>query len=384
MKHNIRKYRVRMFENGGAVSSLEDDDIIDPETTMFDPDTGEPMPKKAEPDPAKPDPSKTPDPSKAPVDDPGKNDPPADDPADPEDEPKNHADYVLRSLGYQTSKIDLGEGNIKDVSELTDEEQLEVITARFEELTSFYETKLGEIENNGGSFANPIEKALIDTVRSNEYNLADLAKIIIDNDPASLARNASNEELVRGHLKSMYEDFSDEEIEEELAAMQNTSRFERIASKVREQMMNKPFGEGDLSKALETFKTNSTKKAVQEYQDETKGIMEFIEKTNEFSQIPLSKEVKDFILSDIVSEAPEKNSKFLDSINDPERLFRLSFLDKFHEQLVENTAKHYFELGKAEAAKITSKFKDTPDVISMGKKRIATQSSKAKESEATF
>ena len=36
------KYKIRKFENGGAVTS-QDDDIIDPDETMFDPETGEPM-----------------------------------------------------------------------------------------------------------------------------------------------------------------------------------------------------------------------------------------------------------------------------------------------------------------------------------------------------
>lgn len=398
--------RIRIYKNGGAVST---DDIIDPDEVMFDGDTGLPVndddsdfslagrggDEGGEPKPNK---EQKPDPKTPPA-----NDPPAGGEeggqggdegegaegagGEEQEEPVNHADYVLRNLGYTQRQIDLGDGVIKDVSELTEQEQLDVVTARLEEVVSFYETQLHEVREGGGAFANDVEKAVIETLRNNQYNLADLAKIISENDPSAVARTASNEELVTMHLKNVYPDISDEELQEELEGMAGTSRFERIASRVRESLSKQNLGEGDFAKAVQQYRETYSKKEAEDFTAKRQELTQYAESLEKFGDIPLSKEVKDFVMQDIDSDSHEKNSPFLDSLDKPDRLFRLSFLDKFHEQIVKNTAEYYFDLGKKEADKVVGKFRETPEVIKTGSRfrpKAAAQGRANKTEEETF
>lgn len=361
------KYKIRKLENGGRLSS-PDNDIIDPDETMFDGDTGLPVARKDDFEL-----NQGGEPNKKPEDNQGhefeEEDP--EDPADPnlkDDEPVNHADYVLRSLGFQTKQVDLGDGVLKNVSDLSHEEQLDVVTARLEEVVSFYEGKFGEIDASGGNFSNDIEKTLIKTLRDSEYNLSDLAKVIAENDPSTIARTASNEDLIKGHFKKIYPDFTDEEISEEIEGMAGTSRFDRLASKLRETVSTQKMGEGDLAKAVQKYQEAENQKVLIDFNTQKQEVVNFTTQLKEYAKIPLNDDVKNFVLQDILSDSPDKNSPFLDSLNTPEKLFRQSFLDKFHEQIVENTAKYYFDLGKAEGDKIAGQFRKTPDVISSGSK----------------
>lgn len=397
--------KIRKYNSGGAVST---DDIIDPDEVMFDGDTGLPVPNDDgsdftlagnakndgdDPAPKKNDPPKKSDP---PAPDPVDPIDPADDPADgddpledPAEEPVNHADYVLRNLGYTQKQVDLGDGVVKDVADLTDQEQLDVVTARLEKVMGFYETQLDELKNGTGAFTNDVEKAVIQTLRENDYNLADLAKIISENDPSAVARTASNEELVTMHLRNMYPDITDEELQEELEGMAGTSRFDRIASLVRENLSKKDLGESDFAKAIQKLRETTSLKESNDYKAKRTELIEYTKNIEKFGEIPLSQEIKDFVMADIDSDAHDKNSPFLDSLDKPDRLFRLSFLDKFHEQILENTANYYFELGKKEAQKIVGKFRETPEVIKTGtrfKKGTSAAQSKGgnKQEEETF
>lgn len=373
------KIKIRKFEGGGTVPTS--DDIIDPDEVLFG-DDGNPITVDDDPnfeidndDPEGNDPDTGDNPSADHADDPT-DDNPDDDPSDDsQEEPVNHADYVLRSLGFDTDQINVGDGVVKNVSELSEEEQLEFVTGRLEDVVSFYEGKLKDVTDNG-AFSNNIEKLLIDTLRSNEHNLKDLVKVISENDPSTIAQTASNEELVKMHIKNLYPDFTEDDISEEMESMAGTSRFDKLASKLREKMSGQNMGEGELAKAISEYQTGQNQRVVDSFNEDKEGIVKYMEEVKEFGGIPLNDDVKNFVLAEIVPEDASGDSKFIESINDPERLFRLSFLDKFHEQVVENTAKHYFDLGKAEGNKISGKFKDTPDIISTGSRF------KAKKSEA--
>ena len=371
MNHKIRK-----FESGGRVDA---DEIIDPDNTYLD---GK--------DPEDDDYSDEQIISLAGQKDPETTDPPASaggEEEEEEEEASNHAEYVLKSLGYQTDQIDLGNGLVKSVKDLTETEQLDVITGRLEEVHSFYETKLAEIEANGGSFANEVESVLVKALRDNDYNLAELTKIIAENDPVALAKSASNEDLVKSHLKKLYPDFTEEDISDELQGMAGSSRFDRLASSLREDMMKKPLGEGDLAKAIEKFNTTQNQNIVREFETNKTAINAYVNSVNSFGEVPISPEIKNFILQELIPDSADKDSKFIENINTPERAFRLSFLDKFHEQLMKSTADYYFNLGKAEGDKLSKKFKETPDNISTGnnfnKKKSETNSKKV-EVEETF
>jgi hypothetical protein len=294
-------------------------------------------------------------------------------------EPVNHADYILTQLGYTNKQIDLGEGVIKDVADLSEAEQLEVLTGRFEDVVGYYQTKLNEIETNGGSFANEVESVLVQALRDNDYNLTDLVKIISENDPVALAKSASNEELVTKHLKSIYPDFSDEDIADELEGMAGTSRFDKLASKLRENLLGQKLGEGDLAKAIQNYSATQNTRLTTEFNQQKNDMVSYMSSFNEFGGLPVDDSIKNFLLSELVPESPEKDSNFLSGINSPERATRLVFLDKFHDQIVKGTADYYFELGKAEAEKLIGKFKEKPDTISIGNRfRKKTEDSKKK------
>jgi hypothetical protein len=291
-----------------------------------------------------------------------------DDDDNQEYQPVNHADFALTQLGFTNKKIDLGDGVIKNVADLTENEQLELVTDKLQEVVSFYQGRLNEIEESGGAFNNEVENVLIQTLRANEYNLTDLVKIISENDPAALAKSSTNEELVTKHLKSIYPDFDAEDIQEELENMSGTSRFDKLASKLRENLIGQKLGEGDLAKAIQGY--NSTKIANQskEFEDHKTGLSNYLNSFNDFGGVPIGNEIKQLLFADLVSESADKDSNFLSELNTPEKIVRLSFLDKFHDQIVKGTADYYFNLGKAESNKIVAQFKEKPDAIVVGSK----------------
>jgi len=283
-------------------------------------------------------------------------------------EPVNHADYALTKLGFTNKTIDFGDGVIKNVADLNESEQLELVTGKLEEVVSFYQTKLNEIQENGGSFANEVESVLVQTLRDTDYNLTDLVKIISENDPAALAKSASNEDLVTKHLKSIYPDFTDEDISEELESMSGTSRFDRLASKLRENLLTQKLGAGDLAVAIQNYGTTQNNRLASEFNQQKTDLTAYMSSFKEFNGLPVDDNIKNFLLAELIPESADKDSKFLSGINTPEKATRLAFLDKFHDQIVKGTADYYFELGKQEAEKIVGKFRETPDPVFIGSK----------------
>lgn len=155
-----------------------------------------------------------------------------DDPTSPEnvqtlenDEPVvfvNKLDEVLKKVGYDISEIDFGDGNIKPISELTDEEQIEILVQQLSQQTKESLPQLSEDETK-----------LVEFLRSGK-SPRELAESILESDLSYKYSKMSDEEVVREYLTKEKPTFTPEEIEEEIEDMKGRgTKLAREAKDIR-------------------------------------------------------------------------------------------------------------------------------------------------------
>jgi len=136
----------------------------------------------------------------------------------------NKLDEVLRKSGYNVSEIDFGDGNIKPISELSDEEQIDILV---QQLLSKQE------ESTPLPSLSPDETKLVEFLRSGK-SPRELAESILESDLSYKYSKMSDEEVVREYLTKEKPTFTPEEIEEEIEDMKGRgTKLAREAKDIR-------------------------------------------------------------------------------------------------------------------------------------------------------
>lgn len=134
----------------------------------------------------------------------------------------NKLDEVLKKVGYDISEIDFGDGNIKPISELTDEEQIEILVQQLSQQTKESLPQLSEDETK-----------LVEFLRSGK-SPRELAESILESDLSYKYSKMSDEEVVREYLTKEKPTFTPEEIEEEIEDMKGRgTKLAREAKDIR-------------------------------------------------------------------------------------------------------------------------------------------------------
>lgn len=134
----------------------------------------------------------------------------------------NKLDEVLKKVGYDISEIDFGDGNIKPISELTDEEQIEILVQQLSQQTK---ESLPQLSGD--------ETKLVEFLRSGK-SPRELAESILESDLSYKYSKMSDEEVVREYLTKEKPTFTPEEIEEEIEDMKGRgTKLAREAKDIR-------------------------------------------------------------------------------------------------------------------------------------------------------
>lgn len=279
---------------------------------------------------------------------------------DPETKPtySTALDYVLRHEGFQGDEVEV-DGQKKKISDLTAEEQMDL-------LVEAYERKSVALAEKSKAAAPTGEAAEILEFLSKGGTPTQLAQMLLERDPAAQASRFTNEQLVTENLKKLYPEYSEQDIEDELKFLKTSGRLDRQAEILRERMIKSQPEIKGLTAEMEQQRNQSLEReraqALQEYEQEAEQIRTYVQKVSKVGEIEVPEDVRQYIGKQILSESAEKDSPFLEKLSTPDKLFRLAFLDEYHDEIVRDVAARYYEMGLSKAKETTSKFSDEPKI----------------------
>lgn len=311
----------------------------------------------------------------------------------------NHADFILKEGGYDLDEIEFEDGRKVKIADLTSDDQLNIVTNEFQRMRDEFQA---EIENSGqAKFENEEEEELINFLRSGG-TAKDLAKFIIESDPDNAHKALTDDDLVFENLKTQYPGASEEDIEEEFKVLKDAGRVEKRAMYLRNKLASGEIKFSDISaKHKEQVEAQKAVSLRQDIYEATK-IVEYAKTVKEIAGIPIDGGVTATIIKDLVPDNLEEDSEFLKTLNEPEKLVRLRFLDLHAEKVFQHISDQAFKDGmetererlEGEISELRSqlnikdahlrKFSDQPLVKFSNTKNTNNRKDQRREEEETF
>lgn len=286
-----------------------------------------------------------------PAGDPPLSDPPADDPPPGGDDPKeysNPAEQALKWLGYESDEVDFGEGNVVKLNELSPEQQADVLAGQLETVVNAYEAEIQHLKTGTPQLDTDYQRQVFEFLKANG-DPKKLAEYILQNDPASMVKTMSDEEAVRKHLGDSM-GLEGQDLEDELKFIKDGERLNTYAERARKALEAKGVDLSGLNTEQRQAIQNREQEAIDAFEAEKTQVINFVGSVKDISGIPVTKEVSDYISTQILPSGHNEDSAFLKSLNNPQKLYRLAFLDNYFEDVVDNLKKTYFEMGKGSVA----------------------------------
>lgn len=269
----------------------------------------------------------------------------------------NPAEFLLKGLGFEGDEVDI-EGTNKKFADLSNDEQIGLISSSVNDLVEHYENQIKELQANGGgdSFKNDAEKQAVEFLREGG-SLQDLAKEITNQDPNAAYANMSSEDLVRGKLKDENPTWSDDEIEEEITDLKDRNKLERNAKSIRASL--KPDLDLSALKAPDGSQENTFNE--QEYQAEVANVVRTAMGIKEIGGVPMNDEIRNSVIHHIVSLNENQTTPFLEELNSPDALFEAAFWKMYGKDIIKQIHDTAYNKGKKDVA---SQFDDEPSINS--------------------
>lgn len=279
----------------------------------------------------------------------------------------NSADYVLKLSGYNNEEVELESGK-KKIADLTPEEQLSIVIQEYDNAREGQQDAVAAAKKEAESnlFQNEGEKEIIEFLRE-KGDPIELAKYILEQSP-SLVADMSDEDAISKQLRDDYPEYTDKDIVEEIELLKNAGRLEKRANVVRARYKDKEVNISDLNKKLGLRNDKVIAEETKAHQTKMDEFVEFANKEKEVAGIPLSDEIRDYLIAGAVTENPGERTEFQKSLEDPKKLMRLRFLDTYFEDIIGNLQKTSFLKGKKVADNIVRKFSDVPVTLAGDKK----------------
>lgn len=240
--------------------------------------------------------------------------------ADHSDEPVvfvNKLDEVLKKSGYDVSEIDFGDGVVKPISELTEEEQIEILVQQLANLQPQPATPQSNLS--------PDEQNLVDFLRSGK-SPRELAETILESDLSYKYSKMSDEDVVREYLTKDKPSYTPEEIEEEIEDMK--SRGTKLAREAKDIRL----------KYASTAQIPQTEPSV-DFEQEKTELLTYAQKVD----VPVS--IKNDVLNFILPKSQNEESELIKYMTTPDALFNIGYLLTQYENIQRN---HQAELKLAE------------------------------------
>jgi hypothetical protein len=279
----------------------------------------------------------------------------------------NSADYVLKLSGYNNEEVELESGR-KKISELTPDEQLSIVIQEYDNAREGQQEAINTAkkESQDNLFQNEGEKEIIAFLRD-KGDPIELAKYILEQSP-SLVADMSDEDAVRKQIRDDFPQYTEEDINDEVDLLKNGGKLERRATLIKEKYKDKEVDVSDLNKKLGLRNEKVQAQENKSHQTKMSQFLEFAKEQKEMAGIPMSEEIRDYLIAGAVTENPGDKTEFQKSLDDPKKLMRLRFLDTYFEKIVENLQKQSFLKGKTVGDNMVRKFSDKPITLAGNKK----------------
>ena len=270
----------------------------------------------------------------------------------------NAADYVLKTFGYSHDEVEMADGIKVKISDLTIEQQNELMAGEFANVKNYYEAKIKDLEETPSTdFKDKNEKEIIEFLR-NGGNPVDLAKKILDSTPGAQLNQLSNKEIVKNHLKSQFGDMKDEELNEEVDGM-SEEKLQKRADSIKKKLES----EGHTLNMTEEQKKQIAEQRKQEegaFNTEVQNIKEEAGKIETIAGVTITDEIRNYLVEEVTSDNIDEDSAFIKSIDNPKALLELKFWQAYGPDLIKAVAKQQYEKGREEGGKQIRKFSDKP------------------------
>lgn len=273
----------------------------------------------------------------------------------------NPADYVLKKTGYKKDEVDLGDGNIVKIADLTEEQQLDLVITEFDSQSEAYEAKIKELEGRAPElkFEDPMAQQIVDYLKEGG-DVTKLAKEILSKDPSAQSKMLSDAEIVKLGIKKEFSEFTDAEIEEEFKEM-SPEKVARRAKALRTKMeKEKP----DLSNLSEEQKGINARRELERqktFNDEAGLVKKAALELKEIAGIPINDKIQNYLVSKTLPKDADSDSEFVTSLaNNPKKLLTLEFWDTYGEKILAVTREQFYRKGLAEGNKGKEKLSDEP------------------------
>lgn len=208
----------------------------------------------------------------------------------------NKLDEVLKKVGYDISEIDFGDGNVKPISELTDEEQIEILVQQLSQQSS----------QSQGPQLSQDELNLVEFLRSGKTP-RELAESILESDLSFKYSKMSDEDVVREYLTKEKLSYTPEEIEEEIEEMK--SRGTKLAREAKDIRL----------KYTSTAQIPQVELDV-DYEKEVGDLITYAKEVD----VPAS--VKNDVLNYIIPKSKMEESELIKYMSTPDALFNIGYL----------------------------------------------------------
>ncbi len=270
----------------------------------------------------------------------------------------NPAEYAMRWLGHESDEIDFGDGVKVKLNELTPEQQSDVLLSQLENVVDAYEVALKEANSGTPQLQDDFQKQVWEFLQSNG-DPKQLAQFILDNDPESMSSSMSSEDIVKRHLTETM-GLEGEELEEEVKFLKDGNRLDAYSTRARKYFSDKGTDLSGLTDSQRSQLAAYDQIEIQKYEDEKTKVMNLSTKVKDLSGIPVTKEINDFIATQITPKSYKEDSDFVKNLDNPEKLYRLAFLDNYFEDIVDNLKQTYFEMGKSSIAPASDNLSKEP------------------------
>jgi hypothetical protein len=273
----------------------------------------------------------------------------------------NAAEYVLKKTGYTKDEVELADGQVVKIADLTEQQQLDIMVAEFENTTASFQEKIAELEGRQPElkFEDPMAQQLVDYLKQGG-DIKRLAKEILSKDPAAQAKMLSDEEVIKMSLKKEFPSFTDEDINEEFNEMSDSKRARR-AKALRERMENEKPDFSNLTEEQKRINEQAALEAKKVFEEEVNIVKSAAAELKEIAGIPMNDQVVNYLLKKAIPDAVDQDSEFVKSLsNNPKKLLTLQFWDTYGEKVLDATRKKYYEMGLEEGNKGKEKLSDEP------------------------
>lgn len=278
----------------------------------------------------------------------------------PEVEYENVADHMLKLVGYEGTKVKIGEEEV-EISSLTPEQQLEIVGEEFNNILAGYEQKIKELESRPAKldFQDPMAQQVVEYLQKGG-DLKALAKEILTQDPAARAQMMSDEEVVKASIRKQFAKYSDEEVDAEFKEMSDAMKARR-AKHYRAQMAEEKPDLSTLTKAQQAAIAAEELRMRQSFDQEVETLKTKSREVKEIAGIPINEQMHNYLISKTVPKDFKSDSEFVQSIQqNPVAIYKLKFWDTWGEKLLEQTREVFYRKGLQEGQKGKEKLSDAP------------------------